>query len=163
MPERVIMHLRNSRHSRFAAWPIALLLLSIGAWAQRNTPPDSPPRSSQPPPPPAKTTLPPGATPSSAPPPGQEPGADSGTFVFRADVQEVLVHATVIDDKQRMITNLDQNAFTVFEDGKPQIIKSFRHEDVPISLGIVIDNSGSMREKRAKVAKAAVNRSEEHT
>ncbi len=80
-----------------------------------------------------------------------------GTFVFHADVQEVLLHATVIDDKQRMITNLDQNAFTVFEDGKPQVIKSFRHEDIPISLGIVIDNSGSMREKRAKVAKAAVN------
>ena len=56
-----------------------------------------------------------------------------------------------------MVTTLDQNAFTVFEDGKPQVIKSFRHEDIPISLGIVIDNSGSMREKRAKVAKAAVN------
>ena len=68
-----------------------------------------------------------------------------------------MLHATVIDDKQRMITNLDQNAFTVFEDGKLQVIKSFRHEDIPISLGIVIDNSGSMREKRAKVAKAAVN------
>ena len=72
-------------------------------------------------------------------------------------MQEVLLHATVIDDKQRMVTNLDHNAFTVFEDGKPQIIKSFRHEDIPISLGIVIDNSGSMREKRAKVAKAAFN------
>ena len=90
-------------------------------------------------------------------PTGQEPGNDAGTFVFHSDVQEVLLHATVIDDKQRMITNLDRNAFTVFEDGKPQIIKSFRHEDIPISLGIVIDNSGSMREKRAKVAKAAVN------
>ncbi len=77
--------------------------------------------------------------------------------MFHADVQEVLVHATVIDEKQRMVTNLDQNAFTIFEDGKPQVIKSFRHEDIPISLGIVIDNSGSMREKRAKVAKAAVN------
>jgi Ca-activated chloride channel family protein len=77
--------------------------------------------------------------------------------VFHSDVQEVLLHATVIDDKQRLITNLERNAFTVFEDGKPQIIKSFRHEDIPISLGIVIDNSGSMREKRAKVAKAAVN------
>jgi VWFA-related protein len=72
-------------------------------------------------------------------------------------VQEVLLHATVIDDKQRMVTNLDKNAFTVFEDGKPQVIKSFRHEDIPISLGIVIDNSGSMREKRAKVNKAALN------
>jgi Ca-activated chloride channel family protein len=145
------MRLRNSRPSHFAAWLTALLLLSIGAWTQSNTAPVSPPRSSQPATPAAKTESP------SQPPSGQEPGADSGTFVFRKDVQEVLVHATVIDDKQRMITNLDQNAFTVFEDGKPQTIKSFRHEDVPISLGIVIDNSGSMREKRAKVAKAAVN------
>ena len=69
----------------------------------------------------------------------------------------MLLHATVIDDKQRIITDLGQNAFTVFEDGKPQVIKSFRHEDIPISLGIVIDNSGSMREKRARVVKAAIN------
>jgi len=68
-----------------------------------------------------------------------------------------VLHATVVDDKQHIITSLDRNAFTVFEDGKPQVIKSFRHEDIPISLGIVIDNSGSMREKRAKVAKAAIN------
>ena len=100
---------------------------------------------------------------SEAPPPaqerrrGKEPGAEPGGFVFHSDVQEVLLHATVIDDKQRMVTNLDKNAFTVFEDGKPQVIKSFRHEDIPISLGIVIDNSGSMREKRAKVNKAALN------
>ncbi len=72
-------------------------------------------------------------------------------------MQEVVLHATVLDDKQRIITDLNKNAFTIFEDGKPQNITSFRHEDVPISLGIVIDNSGSMREKRAKVVKAAIN------
>jgi Ca-activated chloride channel homolog len=63
----------------------------------------------------------------------------------------------VIDDKQHMITNLDRNAFTVLEDGKPQTITSFRHEDIPVALGIVIDNSGSMREKRDRVNKAALN------
>jgi len=88
---------------------------------------------------------------------GQEPGVEPGGFVFHSEVQEVVLHATVIDDKQRIITDLGQNAFTVFEDGKPQVIKSFRHEDIPISLGIVIDNSGSMREKRARVVKAAIN------
>ncbi len=82
---------------------------------------------------------------------------EPGGFVFHSEVQEVLLHATVIDDKKRIITDLGRNAFTVFEDGKPQAIKSFRHEDIPISLGIVIDNSGSMREKRAKVNKAALN------
>jgi len=63
----------------------------------------------------------------------------------------------VIDDKQHIITNLDKSAFTVFEDGKPQNIVSFRHEDIPVAMGIVIDNSGSMREKRNKVNQAALN------
>src|SRR5208282_3960648 len=77
--------------------------------------------------------------------------------VIRKDVDEVLLHATVIDGKQRMVTDLDRSAFTVFEDGKPQNIVSFRHEDIPVAMGIVIDNSGSMREKRTKVNQAALN------
>ncbi|MFZ0276842.1 MAG: VWA domain-containing protein [Candidatus Sulfotelmatobacter sp.] len=87
----------------------------------------------------------------------QQPSAENGTFVIRKDVDEVLLHATVVDDKQHIVTNLDRNAFSVFEDGKPQTIISFRHEDIPVSMGIVIDNSGSMREKRAKVNQAALN------
>ncbi len=75
---------------------------------------------------------------------------DNGVFVFRKDVEEVVLHATVVDDKQHIITNLDESSFTVLEDGKPQSIVSFRHEDIPVDMGIVIDNSGSMREKRAK-------------
>jgi Ca-activated chloride channel homolog len=82
---------------------------------------------------------------------------ENGTFVIRKDVDEVLLHATVVDDKQHIVTNLDRSAFTVFEDGKPQNIISFRHEDIPVAMGIVIDNSGSMREKRAKVNQAALN------
>jgi Ca-activated chloride channel family protein len=82
---------------------------------------------------------------------------DNGTFVIRKDVDEVLLHATVVDDKQRIVTNLDKSAFSVFEDGKPQTIISFHHEDIPVAMGIVIDNSGSMREKRAKVNQAALN------
>ncbi|MGH9505190.1 MAG: VWA domain-containing protein [Terriglobales bacterium] len=124
--------------------------MTLAVGAQNTEPPQSPPRSSQPA----------AAPPAEAPAPstkGQEPGVEPGGFVFHAEVQEVVLHATVIDDKQRIITDLGRNAFTVFEDGKPQVIKSFRHEDIPISLGIVIDNSGSMREKRAKVNKAALN------
>jgi len=82
---------------------------------------------------------------------------ENGTYVIRKDVDEVLLHATVVDDKQHIVTNLDREAFTVFEDGKQQKIVSFRHEDIPVSMGIVIDNSGSMREKRAKVNQAALN------
>jgi VWFA-related protein len=72
-------------------------------------------------------------------------------------VDEVLLHATVVDDKQHIVTDLDRSAFAVFEDGKPQTIISFRHEDIPVAMGILIDNSGSMREKRSKVNQAALN------
>ena len=97
-----------------------------------------------------------------APPAQQDQSApnaqdDQGGFRFHTSVEEVVLHATVVDDKQRMVTNLDKPAFNVFEDGKPQKIVSFRHEDIPVALGIVIDNSGSMREKRDKVNKAAIN------
>jgi Ca-activated chloride channel homolog len=87
----------------------------------------------------------------------QQPSNEGGAFVFRAEVQEVTLHATVLDEKQRLVTNLDKTAFTVFENNQPQTIKSFRHEDIPVAMGIVIDNSGSMREKREKVNKAALN------
>jgi len=142
----------RQRNSRVRLGLIPLFLFSLTLWSQDTAPPQAPPRSSQPAPSqPASETPPPPAT------QGQEPGVEPGGFVFHSEVQEVVLHATVIDDKQRIITDLGQNAFTVFEDGKPQVIKSFRHEDIPISLGIVIDNSGSMREKRARVVKAAIN------
>jgi len=83
---------------------------------------------------------------------------DQGVFVFKKDVDEVLLHATVVDDKRHVVvTNLDRGDFTVFEDGKQQNIISFHHEDLPVAMGIVIDNSGSMREKRNKVNQAALN------
>jgi Ca-activated chloride channel homolog len=82
---------------------------------------------------------------------------DQGTFVIKTDVDEVMLHASVVDDKQRLVTNLDRAAFTVFEDGKLQNIISFHHVDIPVDMGIIIDNSGSMREKRAKVNQAALN------
>ncbi|MGO8986057.1 MAG: VWA domain-containing protein [Terriglobales bacterium] len=87
----------------------------------------------------------------------QNADADNGTFVFRKQVEEVVLHATVIDDKQHIVTSLDKGDFNVYEDGHPQTITSFRHEDIPVAMGIVVDNSGSMREKRAKVNAAALN------
>ena len=89
---------------------------------------------------------------------GEEPTVQQGdVFVFRKEVDEVTLHATVVDDHNRLITNLTKNDFTVFEDGKPQRITSFRNEDIPVAMGIVIDNSGSMREKRSAVNAAAIN------
>jgi VWFA-related protein len=98
-------------------------------------------------------------SPDQAQTPPDQPASDqdNGVFVFKKEVEEVVVHATVVDDKNRIVTTLDKSAFTVLENGAPQSITSFRREDVPVAMGIVIDNSGSMREKRDKVNKAALN------
>ena len=82
---------------------------------------------------------------------------ESAAFVFRTEVSEVSLHATVTDRKRRLVTDLERTAFKVFEDETPQAITSFRHEDVPVVLGIVIDNSGSMLDKRDRVNQAALN------
>ncbi len=81
---------------------------------------------------------------------------DSNGFVFRKKVEEVVLHATVVDNQNRLITDLNRDNFKVYEDGKLQAVTSFRKENVPVSLGILIDNSGSMLPKRAKVNEAAL-------
>ena len=94
------------------------------------------------------------------PPPdqGQAPvGTENGGFVFRTEAREVTLHATVVDDRNHLVNNLDKADFTVFENDKPQKITHFHQEDFPVAIGIVIDNSGSMREKRDAVNKAALN------
>src|SRR5215467_2902694 len=90
-----------------------------------------------------------------APPPPAGSQADTGT-IFRSDTRLVVCHTTVVDKNGHLVTDLAQPAFTVFENGVTQPIKSFKREDVPVSMGLVIDNSGSMRDKRAKVEAAAV-------
>ena len=57
----------------------------------------------------------------------------------------------------RLVTGLDRSAFSVYQNGQPETITSFRREDVPVAIGIVIDNSGSMRDKRGKVNQAVLN------
>jgi VWFA-related protein len=137
--------------------PLILVLLCTLAVSQ-----DSAPQN------PSSPSQAPSATPQNppqqAPQPGaastpdqQQPEREGGTFVFRKQVEEVVLHATVLDNKERIVTNLEKSAFTVYENGQPQTITSFRHEDIPVAMGIVIDNSGSMREKRDKVNKAALN------
>jgi VWFA-related protein len=89
---------------------------------------------------------------------GQAPTSQSGdVYVFRKEVDEVTLHATVVDQNNRLVTDLGRNDFQVFEDGQPQKITSFRREDIPVAMGIVIDNSGSMRDKRPAVNAAALN------
>src|SRR5262245_23456257 len=77
-------------------------------------------------------------------------------LTFRTATREVPLHATVVDKKGAFVTDLPKDAFKVFEDGVEQQLKVFRREDVPVSMGLVVDNSGSMRRKRKKVEDAAV-------
>jgi VWFA-related protein len=77
--------------------------------------------------------------------------------VFTSDTRLVVVHASVLDKSGKLVTTLGETAFRVQENGVDQAIKLFRREDVPVSMGLVIDNSGSMRDKRAKVAAASLD------
>lgn len=76
--------------------------------------------------------------------------------VFRTEARLVVLHATVVDKHGRPLTVLPRNAFHVFEDSAEQSLKVFRREDIPVSLGLIIDNSLSMRTKRARIEAAAL-------
>ncbi len=80
-----------------------------------------------------------------------------GKYTLRTDAYEVRLNATVLDSDGNSILTLNKDDFRVFEDGVPQTIASFRHEDLPVSLGILIDSSGSMYDKRAAVEQAALD------
>ena len=84
-------------------------------------------------------------------------GRDNGKFTLQRNVDEVVLNATVLDEKQHMVTTLSKDDFRVTEDGAPQTITSFQHQDIPISLGMLVDNSGSMRTKRQAVNSAALD------
>src|SRR5262245_37877213 len=76
--------------------------------------------------------------------------------VFRSDTRIVVCHATVMHKAGHLVTSLPREAFTVYENKVKQEIRKFQREDVPVSLGLVIDNSGSMRNKLDQVKAAAV-------
>src|SRR5438128_3830013 len=86
------------------------------------------------------------------PPPGsQQPGAS-----IKVDVNLVVLHTTVLDDRGRFADGLKEENFRVLEDKAEQKLSIFKREDVPVSMGLVIDNSGSMRDKRPRVNEAAI-------
>ncbi len=80
-----------------------------------------------------------------------------GRYTLRQDAYEVRLNATVLDSSGRSVLDLTKDAFHVYEDGVPQTVASFRHEDLPVSLGILIDSSGSMYDKRAAVNQASLD------
>lgn len=88
---------------------------------------------------------------------GELQKGQNGVYTLHENVDEVLLSCTVIDEKGRPVEGLTQNDFRVWEDSVPQRVSSFRHQDLPVSLGMLIDNSGSMRDKRSAVNMAAMN------
>ena len=77
-------------------------------------------------------------------------------YTISVDVNEVVLHATVLDKRGHIVNDLNQDDFHVYEDGAPQTLTHFSHADVPVTMGIVIDDSGSMRDKRQAVNAAAL-------
>ena len=79
-----------------------------------------------------------------------------GPYAIRTNVDLVVLQATVRDRKGASVSGLNKENFQVYEDKVLQQIESFSHEDIPVTIGLVIDNSGSMRPKRSDVIGAAM-------
>lgn len=82
-------------------------------------------------------------------------GRDEGQYTIAVDVDLVVFNLTVTDGKGRQVSGLGMRDFRVFEEGRLQEVTLFRAEDTPASVGLIIDNSGSMHDRRADVEKAA--------
>lgn len=80
----------------------------------------------------------------------------SSEGIIRVDVDLVVLPVSVIDKKGHRVENLQKDNFQIFEDGAPQKLTVFSHADIPVTMGIVIDDSGSMKSKRAAVNAAAM-------
>jgi Ca-activated chloride channel family protein len=81
---------------------------------------------------------------------------EDGAFTLRQNVEEVVLNCTVLDNKNHLVNDLNKSNFKVIEGKTSKTIIAFRHEDVPVSMGLLVDNSGSMRDKRSAVNSAAL-------
>jgi Ca-activated chloride channel homolog len=84
------------------------------------------------------------------------PQKKNDQYKINVNVNLVVLHATVVDKHGRMVENLTEKDFRVLEDGIQQKLSVFSHADIPVTMGIDIDDSGSMRDKRAAVNEAAL-------
>lgn len=88
--------------------------------------------------------------------PQQVPASSSSSpQVIKSEADLVVLPVTVTDRHGHSVPGLKQEDFHVYDDGKPQTIRLFMHDDAPVTAGLVIDCSGSMKENRAEVAAAA--------
>ncbi|HEX3252682.1 MAG TPA: VWA domain-containing protein [Pyrinomonadaceae bacterium] len=102
------------------------------------------PTLGEPPPPPRLKPTP-------TPTPPEELDKDS---IIRINAELVQLHVRVIDRNNKPINNVPQNDFHIFEDGVPQPIETFTREEVPISYGLAVDTSGSLRSQLQSVIDA---------
>lgn len=84
------------------------------------------------------------------------PPADKSDFTIKAEVNLVLLDVSVRDAKGGFVSGLEKGAFTIYEDGKAQTVTQFASNDIPVTVGLVVDNSGSMRPKKPDVVTASL-------
>lgn len=84
------------------------------------------------------------------------PQRRSDDFKISRDVNLVVLHTTVLDRRGHFVPGLLEQHFRVFEDNVEQKLSVFRREDIPVTVGLVVDNSGSMRDKRERVNAGAL-------
>ncbi len=141
---------RTRRMSLVAAVPLALSLLASAHRLPASDQPDG--AAGQP-----AQSASPATQPGAQPAPQQAPTEKKDEFKINVDVNLVVLHATVLDRRGgRPVDDLGRDSFRVYEDGVPQKLSVFSHADIPVTMGIVIDDSGSMREKRPGVNAAAL-------
>ena len=139
-----------------AIYVFLLFLTSLPLWAQQ-----APPKPAQTQPSltedhdPVRSPDPETAAPAVGNPTGPLKKEGEG-YILHTNVEEVVLNATVLEGS-RIVQDLKKDDFTVFEDGVKQAIVSFQHTDLPVSIGMIVDNSGSMAKKRPAVNKSALD------
>jgi VWFA-related protein len=133
---------------------IASFLFTAGLALSAQQPASVPPAKQAPP---AVDTDPVRSPDAVAPAPSSGPMKKEGEgYLLHTDVEEVVLNATVLNGTD-LVQNLTKDDFTVYEDGVKQTLISFQHTDLPVSMGLVVDNSGSMYRKRPSVNKSALD------
>jgi Ca-activated chloride channel homolog len=85
-----------------------------------------------------------------------DPSLQTHTKPMKVDVNLVLVPVTITDPMNRLVTGLDKENFTLFEDKEPQELRTFSSEDAPVSIGVIFDMSGSMSSKIERAREAVI-------
>jgi len=158
---------RNVRKTGvFAVWALLVSIFVVAGFAQERPRSTQTPATPSPTPTPTpQTTRPDGRTaptlgeppppprlkPTPTPTPPEELDKDS---IIRINAELVQLHVRVIDRNNRPINNVQQSEFHIFEDGVPQAIETFTREEVPISYGLAVDTSGSLRSQLQSVVDA---------